>query len=136
LIPSTPELPNIQLALMEVPGVPSNRSMSPVPETDELWELHVYGQISGIHPKPFKLMGVVEDQGNPRTLFEKYLKKDELQAELLVLKKRNIRPVLIPSKTSLAHDFLFAAGAIAQTWGNAQSKAIVKPLDFDEEGRQ
>jgi hypothetical protein len=136
LIPSSPEGPDIHLALMEVPGVPSNPNLYPVQGSYEIWELHVYGQNPDIHPKPFKLIGTTEGQGGLKTQYEKYLDTDELQAELTELKARNIRPVLIPSKTSLSHDFLYAAGAIARTWDNTASKAIVKPLDLNEGSRE
>jgi len=133
LIPSTPEEPFIHLALMDVPGVPANPNLSPVQQSDELWELHVYGETSESHPKFFQLIGVVKDTQGTRTIYDKFLEKDELFAELQLLKDRNFRPVLIPSKNSLSHDFLFAAGVIARTWDNAQSKALVKSLTPNEE---
>jgi hypothetical protein len=136
LIPSAPEEPYIHFALMDVPGVPANPNLSPLQRSNELWELHVYGEDPDIHPKAFKLIGTVTDQGRPKTLYDKYLEKDELLGELQLLKERNIRPVLIPSKSSLSHDFLFAAGAIARTWDSTQSKTIVKPLNPNEEYRE
>ncbi len=136
LIPSTSEDTLIHLSLMDVPGVPANPNLTPLPRSDELWELHVYSEVSDINPKPFKLVGSVMDQGNPELLHAKYLQKDELLGELQLLKERNFRPVLIPSKTSLSHDFLFAAGTIARVWDNTQSKTIVKPLSHDEENQK
>jgi hypothetical protein len=133
LIPSRPEEPYIHLALMDVPGVPANPNLSPVQRSDELWELHVYGESVENYPKPFKLIGMVKEAHSTRTIYDKFLEKDELFEELQLLKDRNLRPVLIPSKNSLSHDFLFAAGAIARTWDNAQSKALVKSLTPDED---
>ena len=133
LIPSTPEEPIINFALMDVPGVPENPNLSPVQQSDELWELHVYGEVTESHPKAFQLIGMVKDANSRRTIYEKHLSKDELFAELQLLRERNLRPVLIPSKNSLSHDFLFAAGAIARTWDNAHSKALVKSLKPDGE---
>lgn len=136
LIPSAPEEPNIHFSLMEVPGVPENPNLSPLPPSDELWELHVYRENPDLHPKPFKLVGAVAGQDGYKLLYTKYLEKDELLGELQVLRKQNIRPVLIPSKNSLSHDFLFAAGAIARTWENTQSDTIVKALKPNEESRE
>jgi len=128
LIPSTPEEPLINFALMDVPGVPENPNLSPVQQTDELWELHVYGEITESHPKSFQLIGMVKDTHGRRIIYEKHIAKEELSSELQLLRERNLRPVLIPSKNSLSHDFLFAAAAIARTWDNARSKALVKSL--------
>jgi len=136
LIPSAPEEPNIHFSLMEIPGVPENPNLSPLPRSDELWELHVYGENPDIHPHPFKLIGAVTGRGGLKSLYAKYLEKDELLGELQLLKEHNIRPVLIPSKNSLSHDFLFAAGAIARTWDNTQSDTIVKALNPNEEYRE
>ncbi len=116
--------------------MPANPNLSDLPRSEELWELHVYGENPDIHPKPFKLIGAVTVQGTREPLYAKYLEKNELLAELLLLRQRNIRPVLIPSKSSLSHDFLFAAGAIARTWDTAPSKTIVKPFNPDEEYRE
>jgi hypothetical protein len=133
LIPSTPDVPDIHFALMDVPGVPENPNLSPVQQSDQLWELHVYGEASENHPKAFELIGMVKDGGETREIYKKYIAKDELLAELQLLRDRNLRPVLIPSKSSLSHDFLFAAGAIARTWDNAPSRTLVKSLTPKEE---
>jgi hypothetical protein len=136
LVPSAPEDPQIHFSLMEVPGVPENPNLSALPRSEELWELHVYGENPDLHPKPFKLIGAVRGQAASEPLYAKYLEKDELLEELLLLRERNFRPVLIPSKSSLSHDFLFAAGAIAKTWDSNRSETIVKPLNPDEEYRE
>ena len=136
LIPSAPEEPQIHFSLMEVPGVPANPNLSALPSSEELWELHVYGENSDIHPKPFKLVWAETGQAGQAPLYAKYLEKNELLGELLLLRDRNIRPILIPSKSSLSHDFLFAAGAIARTWDSTRSETIVKPLNLDEEYRE
>ena len=136
LIPNSPQEPYIHFALMDVPGVPANPNLSTVQPSDELWELHVYGDITENHPKPFQLVGMVKDGQNTRTIYEKFIEKDELLEELQRLKGRHLRPVLIPSKDSLRHDFLFAAGAIARTWEHAQSKALVKSFTPDEDDAQ
>ena len=117
---------------MEVPGVPENPNLTPLKQSAQHWELHVYGGYPEIHPKAFKLIGMVSEPGGPRTVTDIYLDKDELPGELLLLRDHGIRPLLIPSKSSLSHDFLFAAGAIARTWGGAKSETIVKSLDPNE----
>jgi len=132
LIPSAPDEPDIHFALMEVPGVPENPNLAPFKQSDVRWELHVYGGYPEIHPQPFKLIGMIAEPSGARTVTEKYLEKDDLLGELLLLRDHGIRPLLIPSKSSLSHDFLFAAGAIARTWGGAKSETIVKSLDPDE----
>lgn len=133
LVPSAPEDPLIHLSLMDVPGVPTNPNLTPIRRSEEMWELHVYSETSDIHPQPYKLVGTAMNQGSPEPLYAKYLHKDELLGELQLLRERGFRPVLIPSKTSLSHDFLFAAGTIARVWGSTQSKTIVKPLNHNEE---
>ena len=133
LVPSAPEDIAVHFSLMDVPGVPANPNLTPLKRSDELWELHVYSEKSDVHPKPFKLVGTATDQGIAEPLYAKYLQKDELLGELQLLRGRNVRPVLIPSKTSLSHDFLFAAGTIARVWDSTQSKTIVKPFNPDEE---
>ena len=132
LIPGAPEEPYIHFALMEVPGVPENPNLAPLKQSDVQWELHVYGGYPEIHPQPFKLIGMVSEASGVRTVTDKYLEKDELLGELVLLKEHGTRPVLIPSKSSLSHDFLFAAGAIARTWDGAKSKTIVQSLSPDE----
>jgi hypothetical protein len=132
LIPSAPEDIPVHFSLMDVPGVPANPNLTPLKRLNEMWELHVYGEKPEVHPKPFKLVGSKIDQGGPKPFYAKYLQGDELLGELQKLRERNIRPILLPAKTSLSHDFLFAAGAIARAWDNTPSKTVVKP--FKPEG--
>jgi hypothetical protein len=129
VIPTASEEPPVHLSLMEVPGVPANPNLRPLKTADELWELHVYDENLDAEEKLFKLIGRALKQTGSATLYEKYLAKNELLRELQRLKGRNIQPVLIPSQKSLSHDFLFAAGAIAKTWGSDLGAAIVKPLN-------
>jgi len=133
LIPSAPEDIPVQFSLMDVPGVPANPNLTPLKRSKEMWELHVYCEKTEVHPKPFKLVGTLIDKSGPKPLYAKYLQRDELLGELRRLRDRSIRPILLPSKTSLSHDFLFAAGAIARAWDNTPSKTVVKPFKLDEE---
>jgi hypothetical protein len=113
LIPSAPGDITLHLAAMDVPSVPENSNLSPIRESKELWELHIlYGGKSDTHPTPFKLARV---------------------EQLELLEERHIRPVLLASKTSLTHDFLFAAGAIAKAWDNTRPDTIVKPVNSEKD---
>ena len=136
LIPSAPEEPYIHIALMDVPGVPPNPNLSPLKRSAEQWELHVYGEYPELHSQPFRLVGTVAGQVSRQIVYDKYIAKDELLAELQLMQARARRPVLIPSGSSLSHDFLFAAGAIARSWDQAESEAIVKSLNPDEDDRK
>jgi hypothetical protein len=133
LIPSAPGDIMLHLAAMDVPIVLENSNLSPIRESKELWELHVYGGKSDTHPTPFKLVLVAIVQGSSTPLYHQYLQRDQLLRELKSLEERHIRPVLLPSKTSLSHDFLFAAGAIAKAWDNTRPDTIVKPVNSEED---
>jgi hypothetical protein len=133
LIPSAPGDIMLHLAAMDVPSVLENSNLSPIRESKELWELHVYDGKSDTHPTPFKLVRVAMVQGSSTPLYHQYLQRDQLLRELESLEERHIRPVLLPSKTSLTHDFLFAAGAIAKAWDNTRPDTIVKPVNSEED---
>ena len=128
MIPSAPSDISIHFSEMDIPVVPSNPNMSPIEESHELWELQVYAK-SGSHLTPFKLVKVGLDQDNSTEPYSKYVDRDDLISELELLRKRKIRPVLLPEKTSLSQDFLFAAGSIARVWTSMQSHTIVKPIN-------
>ena len=132
LIPSAPEDVIFHFSEMDVPIVPSNPNLSPIEKSEEVWELHVYGEKSGTHPTPFKLVRFAALKSSSTPLHSEYLHQHELLSELQLLKERGIRPVLLPSKTSLTRDFLFAAGAIAKTWDNTRSNTVVKHVNTDE----
>ena len=133
MIPSAPDDVTLHFSEMDVPSVLANPNLSPIRKSREVWTLHVYGGKPDTHPTPFKLVRVSIVQGSSTPLYAQYLQRDELLGELELLKARNIQPVLLPSKTSLTQDFLFAAGAIARAWDNTRSNAIVKPVNSAEE---
>lgn len=133
MIPSAPDDVTLHFSEMDVPSVPANPNLSPIRKSREVWTLHVYGGKPDTHPTPFKLVRVSNVQGSSTPLYAQYLQRDELLGELELLKARNIQPVLLPSKTSLTQDFLFAAGAIARAWDSTRSNAIVKPVNSAEE---
>jgi len=131
LIPRAPGDVSIHFSEMDIPVVPSNPNMSPVRQPHDLWELHVYAK-SERHPTPFKLVNVALDQETSTDMYSKHLDQDDLVAELESLKKLNVRPVLLPEKTSISQDFLFAAGSIARVWASAKSHTVVKSLDPEQ----
>ena len=133
MIPSAPEDIMLHLAAMDVPRVLENPNLTPIPKSKELWELHVYGGKSDTHPTPFELVRVAIVQGSSTPLSHQYLERDELLRELKLLEERNIRPVLLPSRSSLTHDFLFAAGAIAKAWDNTRTDTIVRPVNSEKD---
>ena len=133
MIPSAPDDVTLHFSEMDVPSVLANPNLSPIRKVREVWTLHVYGGKPDTHPTPFKLVRVEIIQGSSTPLYAQYLQRDDLLGKLEFLKERNIRPVLLPSKTSLTEDFLFAAGAIARAWDNTRSNAIVKPVNSTEE---
>lgn len=132
LVPSAPDDINVHLCTMDVPSVPGSPYLLPMKRSKELWELHVYNAKSDTHPTPFKLVRVATNKDNQTPLDGQYLHQDELIRQLEWLKKRDIRPVLLPSKMSLSHDFLFAAGAIAKAWGMTAGETVVKPVNREE----
>jgi hypothetical protein len=137
LIPSAPGDIALHLAAMDVPSVPENSNLSPIHESKELWELHIlYGGKSDTHPTPFKLARVEIVRGRSTPVYHQYLQRDELLRQLELLEERHIRPVLLASKTSLTHDFLFAAGAIAKAWDNTGPDTIVKPVHSEKDYQQ
>ena len=136
IIPTAPEDPPIQLSLMEVPGVPANPNLAPIKKTTEIWELHVYLESPETEQKLYKLIGKAVAQPDAPPIYEKFLSKGELLGALQELKRRGIQPILIPSQNSLSHDFLYAAGAIAQIWGADRGEAIVKPLNPGEDNQE
>lgn len=133
MIPSSPDDVTVHFSEMDVPSVLANPNLSPIRKSREVWALHVYGRKADTHPTPFKLVRVEITRDSSTPFYAEYLQRDELLGKLESLKERNIRPELLPSKTSLTQDFLFAAAAIARAWDNTRSKAIVKPVNSTEE---
>ena len=131
LIPEAPRDIFVHFAEMDVPSVPSNPALSPIHDSNEIWELRVFAR-SQRHPTPFKLVRVRMDRKDSPVLYFKSPERDELASELESLKKRNIRPVLVPQKESLTDDFLFAAGLISTVWAGEKSQTIVSQTHLQE----
>lgn len=123
LIPSAPDNITIKLAEMDVPVVPEHGLMVPVAKAQEVWELQVFA-VSEKHTTPYRLLRASVGKvagGNDANI----LTKEELMPALVALKQRNIRPMLLPEKTSLSQDFLYAAGVIAKVWTDG-SRTVVQ----------
>lgn len=128
LIPSAPGNIFIHFSEMNIPDVPSNPNMQPVKPSRNAWELRVHPK-SKEHPTPFELVKIGMDQGKVKSLYSKYVDRNNLFGGLEALRKLNIRPMLMPEKTSLSQDFLFAAGAIASVWTSRNARVVVRPIN-------
>jgi hypothetical protein len=131
LIPSAPDNIVIHFSEMELPDVPSNPNMSPVKEPANSWELQVRG-ITKENAEPFRLVKIGMKPQGATEQQAKYIDREDLIPELMMLKERSIRPLLLPEKTSLSNDFLYAAGAVARVWSLASGHTIVKPINPEE----
>lgn len=121
LIPSAPPDISLRFAEMNLPVVPDSRNLRPPTEQQDAWELQIF-PIGTEHPLPFQLIRAGEREGMA-------LGEDNLIPALERLRERRIQPVLLPEKTSLSQDFLFAAAAMARVWSMADGRSIVRPMD-------
>lgn len=121
----------IRFAEMNVPVVPDSRQLAPVEHLREVWELQVY-HVSKKHPVPYRIVrrGLGSAPGESSELL---LSPEELVPALESLRQRNIHPMLLPEKSSLTQDFLFAAGALARVWSGQDSQTIVQPQGSEGE---
>lgn len=121
LIPSAPKDISLRFAEMNVPVVPDSRNLRPVREQQETWELQIF-PVGPEHSVPFQLIRTGAKEGMD-------LDEGNLIPALERLRERQAQPVLLPEKTSLSQDFLFAAAAMAKVWSAADSRSIVRPVD-------
>ena len=121
LIPSAPADISLRFAEMNLPVVPDSRSLQPMREQQESWELQIFA-VGAEHPFPFRLVRTGEKEGLS-------LNEGNLIPALERLRDSRARPVLLPEKTSLSQDLLFAAAAMAKVWSAADSRSIVRPVD-------
>lgn len=124
LIPSAPEDLTLRFVEMNLPVVPDSEQMQPLTTAQEVWELQVL-PVTAEQPEPFRLTRAGEDQGMA-------LDETSLIPALEELQKRQIMPVLLPEKTSISQDFLFAAAALTKVWSGREGRTIVSPLDAGE----
>lgn len=120
LIPSAPPDISLRFAEMNLPVVPDSRNLQPVAERQEIWELQVLA-VTGGCLTPFRLARAGEKAGMA-------LDETTLIPALEKLREHQIMPVLLPEKTSLSQDFLFAAAALAKVWSAEDSRTIVRPM--------
>ena len=120
LIPSAPADVSLHFAKMKLPLVPDSANLQPVAKQQQTWELRIY-PASADRPGPFRLVRAGDDKGVDLT-------DKTLIPALDKLREEHIRPVLLPEKTSLTQDFLFAVGAIARVWSGAEDGPIVRPM--------
>lgn len=119
LIPSAPPDLTLRFAEMNLPVVPDSESLQPVTSAQEVWELQIL-PVSAERPSPFRLARAGEKEGMT-------LDETTLVPALERLHELQIMPVLLPEKTSLSQDFLFAAAAMAKVWSGREGRTIVSP---------
>ena len=121
----------IRFSEMDVPVVPESQNLGPLGRLREVWELQVHA-ISDEFPVPYKIVRFgLGSRGDGKEAM--LLAPEELVPALEKLRARNVQPILLPEKTSLSQDLLYAAGAMAKVWGAEHSDAVVQP-DVSEEG--
>jgi hypothetical protein len=127
LIPSAPDNITIKLAEMDVPVVPESGQTAPLQAVREVWELQVFA-VSDKHPTPYRLIraGVGKSVSGED---EKVLSKEDLFPAISALKQRNVRPMLLPEKSSLSQDFLYAAGVMAKVWSDGTRTVVQTETD-------
>lgn len=115
----------IRFSEMDVPVVPESQNLGSLGQLREVWELQVH-PVSEEHPVPYKIIrfGLGAQSGAEEPML---LAPEELVAALEKLKGRNVQPILLPEKTSLSQDLLYAAGAMAKVWGAEHSETVVQP---------
>jgi len=124
LIPSAPEDLTLRFVEMDLPVVPDNKNLQPVSSGQEVWQLQVL-PVTAEQPSPFRLAQAGETEGMS-------LDETTLIPALEELHQRQIMPVLLPEKTSISQDFLFAAAALTKVWSGQQGRTIVSPLEAGE----
>lgn len=127
LIPSAPNSITIHFAEMDVPVVPENQSMAEVSSVREAWELQVHAP-SADQVSPYRLVRMAMVANEPKELESRVLSAEGLESELKALRGLGIRPSLLPEKSSLSQDFLYAVGTFAKVWGGQGNQAVVQPL--------
>jgi hypothetical protein len=130
VIPSADSV-TIKFAEMNVPVVPDSKQLAPMAHLREVWELQVY-PVSTKHPVPYRIIrnGIGSSPGQEKEIL---LSPEELLPALESLRDRSIQPLLLPEKSSLSQDFLFAAAALAKVWSTGESQTIVQPQPAEKE---
>jgi hypothetical protein len=127
MVPNGPPGIFLHFAEMQPPLVHDSANLAPIAENTVAWELQVLSP-SGDYTAPFRLVRI--DPGTGREVEAIPLDRQNLLEALEALRGENIRPVLLPERSSLSHDFLFAAGALGRVW-DGRSPTIVRPTGGD-----
>ncbi len=125
LIPSAPSGLALHFAEMDPPLVPDNAGLSVVEERLDAWELQIIAP-SRDQSTPFRIVRVAGRTGE--TLETLTLEREELLAALETMRTEGARPLLLPERDSLSHDFLYAAGALAKVWSDGRGPTVVRPI--------
>lgn len=120
----------IRFSEMDVPVVPESQQLGALGQLREVWELQVH-PVSAEYPVPYKIVrfGLASQVDGEKA---QLLAPEQLMDALAKLKARNIQPILLPEKTSLTQDLLYAAGAMAKVWGMEYSETVVQPETLEE----
>lgn len=120
----------IRFSEMDVPVVPESNQLGALGQLGEVWELQVLSVTDDLLA-PYKIMR--SGLGSPADGAEvMLLSAEELIPALEKLKARNIQPILLPEKTSLTQDLLYAAGSMAKVWDADFSETVVQPETLEE----
>ncbi len=125
LIPSAPSGLSLHFAEMNPPLVPDSAELTTVRDHKDGWELQVIAAANG-EPSPYRLVRVDGRSGNELEALS--VGRENLLAALEAMKTEDARPLLLPEKDSLSHDFLFAAAALARVWSDGRSPTVVQPI--------
>ncbi len=120
----------IRFSEMDVPVVPESQQLGALGQLREVWELQVH-PVSEEYPVPYEIVrfGLASQVDGKEAML---LAPEQLVDALDKLKARNIQPILLPEKTSLSQDLLYAAGAMAKVWGAEHSETVVQPEILEE----
>lgn len=120
----------IRFSEMDVPVVPDSSQLGSLVKMSEAWELQVL-PVSEDSPMPYKIMrsGLGSPVDGDAAML---LSAEELIPALEKLKARDVQPTLLPNKTSITQDLLYAAGAMAKVWGLEHSETVVQPEVLEE----
>ena len=120
----------IRFSEMDVPVVPENQQLGALGLLREVWELQVH-PVTDEYPVPYKIIrtGLGTSAEGQETML---LAPEQLLGALEKLKARNVQPILLPEKTSITQDLLYAAGAMAKVWGLEHSETVVQPEILEE----
>ncbi len=125
LIPSAPSGLALHFAEMNPPLVPDSAALAPVEDRHDSWELQVVAARQD-QRSPFQLVRVAGRTGEE--LERLTIEREGLLAALETMRNEGTKPLLLPERDSLSHDFLYAAAALAKVWSDGRSPTVVRPI--------